>query len=90
MGPTLSLRLEFKFTCFVCRAPIIPRPRSELPVDPVEAFTELVAGKKPSVCISCGRDHPFRKGRPAYRRYLQFLAMHVPEEDMAEELRNLA
>lgn len=77
------------FTCFVCDKQITLRPIPELPVDPFEALKELRVGKKPVVCISCGREHAFNRSRPAFRRYLQFLAMHLPESAM-EELEGMA
>ena len=77
------------FTCFVCDKQITLRPVPELPVNPHEALEELRVGKKPTVCISCGREHAFNRSHRAFRRYLQFLAMHLPGS-VTEELEDMA
>jgi len=62
---------------------------ANLPVDPVVAFNDLKQGKNPTECISCGALHRFRKKSTARRRYIQFLAMHLPEDEMVLELEDM-
>ena len=88
MHHKLTFRQRFTFRCFVCKQPINPRPRKELPVDPVQAFNELKEGRKPDTCCSCGGGFNFKRYRRAFSRYIEYLAMYVPE-DMAKELKEM-
>lgn len=90
MGISPQLKLDTRFRCFVCLEPINLRPMTELPVDVVQAVRDLREGRKPEVCCSCGGGYDFKRRRAAFRRYLQFLAMHLPDEVMCEELEGMA
>lgn len=86
MGYRQVQKQDFRFRCFVCLEPFNCRPRTELPVDVPAAVNDLREGRKPTVCCSCGGEVNFKKKRAAFRRYLQFLAMFVPDDSTAEEL----
>lgn len=81
-----SLKLDTRFRCWVCLQPIELRPMSKLPIDPVWAFRELMAGQRPGQCISCGADYPFKRRTKVFWRYVQFLAMHLPDQESFDEL----
>ena len=90
LGITICVELGPRFFCFVCREPIELEARPKLLVDAGEAFVDLQSGKKPKICCSCGREWNFRRKSAAFRRYLQFLSMHLPEDWMVDELEKIA
>ncbi len=89
IGPKIELKRGFQFTCFVCQEPIRLKPMTKLPVNEIKAFKDLQAGEKPVICCSCGGIYTFKGRSAAFRRYVQFLALHLPDEKMCEELEEM-